>query len=390
MIKLKIYKNWGEICKDMGWKNIGGKYKQLKMKELSEICKWHKEGHKIFIDEIYSNEKTEEIKIQKEIEKNKNKKKTIVDNLEFAILLTLTNDIVDGKSFNVTNNNPLIFDENTDSGYIIYNKAYFQAKLGLVNFNYHTIDRNRQKYSTLREIQLEHVNDMMTANNNRIKENLERALKKLESRKLIRKNECHMISWLTEDEEYNSVLIKNEDGTYSEEKLYQTLKPVKATIEQNAIILRVERENMRKYNCENESQLIRKNVWFTWRSECDEKIRTIKGFEKFGYCFKSYEIIFNYKNIEDYLLDNGFKLEEIKNSLIEYTNNVNISSINKSIKNAKNRINSKSTEEHCIKYSYRKNDTFVEDIEKITKDSIGKNAEDIIDKIKQINIYKKD
>lgn len=49
----KIYKNWKELCEVVGWSNMGGSTKKKYCKLLSNICKYHKEGHKIIIEEIY-------------------------------------------------------------------------------------------------------------------------------------------------------------------------------------------------------------------------------------------------------------------------------------------------------------------------------------------------
>ena len=57
MLEQKEYKNWNEICEVMNWKNTRGKYKKIREKELSSICKWHKEGNKIIIDNIYNTPK---------------------------------------------------------------------------------------------------------------------------------------------------------------------------------------------------------------------------------------------------------------------------------------------------------------------------------------------
>ena len=54
MLEMKIYKNWKELCEEVGWnpKN-GGTYKQSRLKELDTICRYHKEGNKFVIDEIF-------------------------------------------------------------------------------------------------------------------------------------------------------------------------------------------------------------------------------------------------------------------------------------------------------------------------------------------------
>ena len=45
MLELKIYENWKDLCKSMGWNgNAGGNTKKKYLKELDSLCKYHKEG----------------------------------------------------------------------------------------------------------------------------------------------------------------------------------------------------------------------------------------------------------------------------------------------------------------------------------------------------------
>ena len=53
MLERKIYKNWRELCEELGWKTTGGTYKKARLKELDTICSWYKEGNKIIIDKIF-------------------------------------------------------------------------------------------------------------------------------------------------------------------------------------------------------------------------------------------------------------------------------------------------------------------------------------------------
>lgn len=47
MLELKIYENWKDLCKSMGWNgNAGGNTKKKYLKELDSLCKYHKEGIK--------------------------------------------------------------------------------------------------------------------------------------------------------------------------------------------------------------------------------------------------------------------------------------------------------------------------------------------------------
>lgn len=58
MLEVKEYKNWKEVCKVLKWNgNAGGNTKKKYLKELDSLCKWYKQGNKIIIEEIYSEQK---------------------------------------------------------------------------------------------------------------------------------------------------------------------------------------------------------------------------------------------------------------------------------------------------------------------------------------------
>ena len=54
MLERKIYKNYRDLCEELGWnpKN-GGNYKKARLEELDTLCKYHKDGNKFVIDEVY-------------------------------------------------------------------------------------------------------------------------------------------------------------------------------------------------------------------------------------------------------------------------------------------------------------------------------------------------
>ena len=62
MLELGVYKNWKELCEAVGWKTIRGDYKKARVKDLNIACKWHKDGNKIVITEIYGDLPMEEDK----------------------------------------------------------------------------------------------------------------------------------------------------------------------------------------------------------------------------------------------------------------------------------------------------------------------------------------
>ena len=53
MLEVGEYKNYKAICEAMGWKPVGGDTKVKHLKELESICKYHKDGYKFIVEEIY-------------------------------------------------------------------------------------------------------------------------------------------------------------------------------------------------------------------------------------------------------------------------------------------------------------------------------------------------
>ena len=53
MLEVGEYKNYKAICEAMGWEITSGNSKKKQMKELERCCKYHKEGNKFVIEEIY-------------------------------------------------------------------------------------------------------------------------------------------------------------------------------------------------------------------------------------------------------------------------------------------------------------------------------------------------
>ena len=83
MLKVGEYKNWKALCNEVGWKgNNRGTYKEARIKELNTVCKWHKVGHKIIIEEVFGELSQEEDKRKyNKNTGNSTSKYKIVDNL---------------------------------------------------------------------------------------------------------------------------------------------------------------------------------------------------------------------------------------------------------------------------------------------------------------------
>ena len=79
----QIFKNYKELCGALEIPTKVGKAKQLQMKDFERYFKYHKEGHKIVIDELLTEVKTK-------VDNRKNNKGgnnvKYVDDMEYLIL----------------------------------------------------------------------------------------------------------------------------------------------------------------------------------------------------------------------------------------------------------------------------------------------------------------
>ena len=191
MLELKTYKNWKEICKAMGWKTTMGNYKNARLKELESMCKNHKEGQNIVIDEIYT------------------KRKDIIDNR--------------GKNKNSHNNKRFNFeklkidkkDENNIGVYRIINYATKEVYIGSTIRGFRS--RFREHYNCY-DNRMTHTYNLL--NNGGVFEIIESMNNSTENE--IRLREQYYIDKYNKDNNYILINNRNESGNKLKNKKHFT------------------------------------------------------------------------------------------------------------------------------------------------------------------------
>lgn len=159
----QVLKNYKELCEVLGIKptNKANNSRIAQFKELERYCKYHKEGHKIIIDEIYS----------KELEKVDNRK--LGNNNEQAkfIRYLLLNQL---------------------SGYTLqkhevigFSKGLLLRKLNLLNDNYITAKVKREQYAIALEVNKISIDECIEYIDNRSINAVKRAISTLVSQKVL-------------------------------------------------------------------------------------------------------------------------------------------------------------------------------------------------------------
>lgn len=231
-LEIKKYKNYKELCTELGWKVKTGKSKQVQMKDLDRVCKWHKEGNCIIIDEIF-----EKIK-DKTDKRHNNGGNNTRSNKE--------NDKRHNNGGNSTTYMPEI-DELLEN-YIGNNKQVIDnfgriiKTIGMVNDNFIAFSSigSQKSISRSMQIPIETIKDFRGWVDGRIKSILENSLNRLERNKkiswnkgkqLVIKKDNKWIFRLATEDENNNILayekqILNEMGfnTIKEVFCYYKLK----------------------------------------------------------------------------------------------------------------------------------------------------------------------
>ena len=252
MLELRVYKNWKELCEEVGWNsNNGGNYKKSKLKELDTLCSWHKDGNKIVIDEIFevAKEKVDgrannsntghSTKSTKEDDKRANNKNTGHSTSKYEMIDTLI--------YNQLSSIERIFTKLQ----LIKNAGLYVSKDDIVN------SCNVNEYS---------INDFLDVYNSTVNKSIDTALNRMCKNKII---------------EYSKVIVI--DNSYS-------------VIDMNSkvckIIESIEKETAKEMNIKN-IYLLPSEEKKSFYDRCNEK--AIEN----GVCIDYYYRAFSIKKIDD-------------------------------------------------------------------------------------------
>lgn len=359
MLQKRTYKNWREICEVMSWKTTRGNYMKARMKEFESLCKSHKEGNKIVIDELYG--------VAKQTTTGKG---NTIDYVRIIQLFVM---------------DKLACDEEKGSCRIALSKSRLLKELNIVNLNYNECMKHPYKFSKSEELMIESVIEYRDSTKKMLTSNLEKALNNLQKSRLV--------TWY---KGYNIVVgnIDSMEWSKSVQKDFEGIVKHDASLEVKTSEVHIELDD-------KEIDLMR---------DCERNILVEMGFSGIGN--DNLGKVYNAGKLQEFYhkVCELFKTQSTHNSIISYyptyiirfnkelmiegkdtlreylidklSKQEQITELNEGIKNrilegAKNR-KFKNSEG---KYEYRKTDIFIEDIKKINEMTISSCAEYIINRV---------
>ena len=264
------------------------------MIDFERYFKYHKEGNKIIIDDIYSKEK-EKIDMRKseyisETDKRHNGNNTFYgEDIEKLLLLMMASTMVDDE--------------------LILPMSIILNKISMVNSNYSIGRRNQEKLSEILKIDEKYVNDFYDTTHSNLRSTLESALNRLDKKALLRWKTVRMVCKKVAVVKYNEldeieIDMDTDRVQYSIQEEYDI-----ATKEQDLIIIDAENKILEEMKLNNLNEVIR----YGKMNEFYKKVYNIvKKKANIKYYFNGYCLIFNRNNIVKELEKHGEDLEEIR------------------------------------------------------------------------------
>lgn len=230
-----VIKNYKELCKLLGEKEKAGNSRKAQLNDWTCYFKYHKEGHKFVIDEIY-----EQPLISLKTGKN---------NIYGELIQLL---IID-----------MLLQNNQTSTSMVLSKGSLYTKIGLVNQNYVVGKYHKNKLSNHLGIDKGIVLDFYRTHGNSLDKNVKRALNNLQDQRLIMFNMVHKVKL----KDSNIVRMAKD---YEKEQ-----------------ILKAEHLVLNKLGYKAVSDIRRSNDWDKFKRQTKELIQEISDIE---YYYLAYEM----------------------------------------------------------------------------------------------------
>ncbi|QCH28019.1 hypothetical protein [Clostridium tyrobutyricum] len=203
----QVIKNYRELCKICGWKVTTGTAKKAQLKELARYFKWHKDGNKFVIDEIYDTPLAK------------------IDNRKYHT----------GKNSNSRNNNiygkfidPILLDYfcNRKNKILYYTTNQLAVIAGIINKNYGVAFSNKNDFLNFSAkditINKSAETDFFSIVKGSLKDTIKSSLKRLQKNGYIKFKETYLLSFQYEvrntTEEENELIQEIEKSVFEKMK----------------------------------------------------------------------------------------------------------------------------------------------------------------------------
>lgn len=247
----QVFKNYKELCNYLSQPIGTGNKKIYQLQDFERYFEFHKQGHKIIIDNVYSEPLTDF-------------SKGIYSNLIQKLLLDLmTRELKRG-------NHKLLFSKGQ-----LYNALY------MVNSGYAKGKHNQEQLIKALDIRSYDIKEFYSRIESSLNNMLKRSLKSLASKSLI---------------DYNEVTVMCISYMIDDDTMETSIKV--ATDEERKFILEMQKEVLEEIQCSDIKEVVLKNKWEIFNNKTIDKINNNliniprAFYEKVNYYYNAYDIVF--------------------------------------------------------------------------------------------------
>jgi hypothetical protein len=287
--KGQIFKNYKELCIALDETPKTSNSKNAQMKQWERYFMYSKQGHKIIIEEIYDLPKESH-----DLRSKGNNAAPYIDTIEELILNLLAQD--------------------KNNGQLFLSRGRLLKELKMINENYTYYKNRKPALSKFTNIRIEEIDDFYISSNTTFKSNLETALNRLQRQSLIfwryALTVCYVSTYIetttTGHVKATKINYTNEDGEevveFNTVHPSQHVKYREATEDEIKIILEIEREILKRYDCNDKAEVFKRGLVQSFYKDVNEIL-----FDKTNivYYYNSYEILFNNEHVQE-------KLDELR------------------------------------------------------------------------------
>jgi len=376
--------NYKFLCAILGLKIKTSDSKKAQLKEMDRYFKYHKDGNKFIIDEIY----TETLpKIENRGGNNVTEYTKYIENLILDLLIQ---------------------GGNTKQGFgrVFLSKNQLFKEFNMINDNYVYCKRRILKLSKFMNINKETVEEWYDLNDDMLERNLQQALNSLENQSLISWHKELTVAEaipMAQVTKYGTEVIKRKYiDQYDEEQIdykYRAddeiqLNYREGTDKEKTFILETEKDILKELCCDSKQMIIKLGMWETFKNKVDDIV--LKKLN-IAFYYKSYKILFNERHISEAIDDIYGKCELTEDEKVSSKYLINSDVLDRTIVNAENR-HEKALEEKSKIIGRMKNDTkgqrivrrasknYLDDNTELGISLIVKNATNIKDKVKKTKL----
>ena len=358
-----MFKSFKELCELFNWNaTAGGNYKQARLKELSSVCDFHKEGNKIVIDKVFSKPKPIE----------DDRKVGYIEQVEKQTIKMLIDEDEEYKGFNVKTIH------------------YLLRKFGMVNNAFKYGDMRLDKSATFLDVPIEVVEELFKNTKNSNIYLIEKAFNNLAKKKLIQWEKTYSISLQEEVNTNKDINItygtKTQIDEFGDTKTVPTRAIIVngdveinktsriATDEEKLIVLDAQKKALDYFGATDIQGLYKKHISLEeYYALSEQYIR--EEIPTFINYWRSYKIIYNVKTLKQYVDDNKIKFP--KKLFFDVNEGVQ-EQVKKCAKNRQKKTEKRTDD----KYAYRLEEEFLEQVDSFNENFISINGKSILYKLK--------